>query len=183
MSGFRASIEAFHAFVDDRPEWEKWELIDGEIVLNPTPNNRHQLVLANLLYELQLIRRRAPTSWQVIPGISTRHPEDRHNEPIPDAMIVPALSEITNWTFEILAAFEVLSPFSLRRDMVHKRNFYTKIESLSHYIVLAQDRQEATVFARAEGFSQQRLTSGIITIEALGISLPLDEIYRDVPLG
>ena len=90
--------------------------------------------------------------WEVMPGIGTRHPEDQHNEPIPDVMIVPATSDIFNWTFETLVVFEVLSTFSLRRDMVHKRNFYTRIESLTHYIVLAQDRREATVFARADGF-------------------------------
>jgi Uma2 family endonuclease len=180
---FRTTIEAFHAFVDDRPEWEKWELIDGEIVLNPTPNNRHQLVVTNLLYELEASRRRSSTEWRVIPGIGTRHPEDRHNEPVPDVMVVPAFSEIANWTFELLVAFEVLSPFSLRRDMVHKRNFYTRIESLTHYIVLAQDRREASVFARSGNFPLRRVTSGSIEIEPLGISLPLDEIFRDVPLG
>ena len=86
--------------------------------------------------------------------------DDQHNEPIPDVMIVPATSDIFNWTYEILVVFEVLSPFSLRRDMVHKRNFYTRIESLTHYIVLAQDRREATVFARSNGFEPQVLKRG-----------------------
>jgi hypothetical protein len=67
--------------------------------------------------------------------------------------------------------------------MVHKRNFYTKIDSLSHYIVLAQDRREASVFTRADSFSLNSLTAGAIELDSLGISLSLDEIYRDVPLG
>ena len=87
--------------------------------------------------------------------------------------------------FNVLVAFEVLSPFSLRRDMVHKRDFYTRIESLSHYVVLAQDRLEATVFARAEALAPTTFAEANdrIEIAPLGISLSLAEIYRDVPLG
>ncbi len=181
---YRTTIEAFHAFVDDRPHWEKWELIDGEIILNPTANNRHQLIANNLQFELETTRRRTAAPWRVHAGIGTRRPDDQHNEPIPDVMIVPPSPDIFNWTFEVLVAFEVLSPFSLRRDMIHKRDFYTRIESLTHYIVLAQDRCEAAVFARTEGFQQRTLTepTARIDIAALGVSLSLAEIYRDVPL-
>jgi Uma2 family endonuclease len=99
-------------------------------------------------------------------------------------MIVPPASDVFNWTFDVLAVFEILSPFSLRRDMVHKRDFYTRIESLTHYVVLAQDRREATVFAHANGFSPLSLTApdARIAIAPLNISLPLADIYRDVRL-
>ena len=185
QSDFRTTIEAFRAFIDDRPDDEKWELIDGEIVLNPTANNRHQRIARNILYELETICRSTTQSWEAIPGISSRHPDDQSNEPIPDAMIVPRSSDIFNWTYDILVAFEILSPFSLRRDMVHKRNFYTRIESLSHYIVLAQDRIEATIFSRSDAFSPKTLVAADdrIEIAPLGVSLSLAEIYRDVPLG
>lgn len=99
-------------------------------------------------------------------------------------MVIPTLSEVSNWTFDALAVFEVLSPYSLRRDMVRKRAFYTRIERLSHYVVLAQDRREATVFARSNSFEPQILKAAKakIEIETLGVSLLLADIYRDVPL-
>jgi Uma2 family endonuclease len=183
-SDYRTTIDAFRAFIEDRPDDEKWELIDGEIVLNPTATNRHQLIAHNLQYELETVRRRLGATWIVHAGISTRHPQDQHNEPIPDVMIVPPASDVFNWTFDVLAVFEILSPFSLRRDMVHKRDFYTRIESLTHYVVLAQDRREATVFARSEAFEPRVLTAADAAIEIapLRVSIPLGEIYRDVPL-
>ena len=55
-SDYRTTIEAFRAFTDDCPPHEKWELIDGEIVLNPIPTNRHQIIISNILYELQAFR-------------------------------------------------------------------------------------------------------------------------------
>ena len=185
QSDYRTTIEAFHAFIDDRPESEKWELIDGEIVLNPTATNRHQVIVGTLIYELHKARDRVSARWQILPGIGTRVRDDPHNEPVPDVMLIPSLSEVSNWTFDALAVFEILSPYSLRRDMVRKRAFYTRIETLTHYIVLAQDRREATVFARSSSFEPQILkaASAKFEIAQLGVSLPLGDIYRDVPLG
>jgi Uma2 family endonuclease len=98
-------------------------------------------------------------------------------------VVLPPTSEVFNWTFTALAVFEVLSPYSLRRDMVHKRRFYQRIASLTHYVVLAQDRVEATVFARSNGFIAQALGSaGRIEIAELGLVLPLADLYRDVPI-
>lgn len=184
QSDYRTTIEAFHAFVDDRPEDEKWELIDGEIVLNPTATDWHQVIVGTLIHELHKARDRAEGRWQIMPGIGTRVPDDPHNEPVPDVMIVPSLAEASNWTFDALVTFEVLSPFSLRRDMVRKRGFYSRIEKLTHYIVLAQDRREATVFARSDGFEPKILNAADtkIEIEPLGVSIALADIYRDVPL-
>lgn len=184
QSDYRTTIEAFHAFVDDRPEEEKWELIDGEIVLNPTPTDRHQVIVGRLVHELYNACDRVGGNWQISPGIGVRLPDDAHSEPVPDVMIRPRLSEPTNWTFEALVPFEVLSPYSLRRDMVRKRGFYTRIESLTHYIVLAQDRMEATVFARSQDFEPSVINGATakIEIEPLGFSPLLADIYRDVPL-
>jgi Uma2 family endonuclease len=181
---YKTTIEAFHAFVDDRPESEKWELIDGEIVLNPTATNRHQVIVGRLIHELLKAHDSLNGSWEVMPGISTFVQDDAHNEPIPDVMIVPTLNEVSNSTFEAMVVFEVLSPFSLRRDMVHKRNFYTRIESLTHYVVLAQDKREAIIFARSNSFEPQILKAADAKIEIapLGVSLALADIYRGVLL-
>lgn len=185
QSDYRTTIEAFHAFIDDRPEDEKWELIDGEIVLNPTATNWHQVIVGALIYELHKARDRIRANWQILPGIGTRVPDDPHNEPVPDVMVIPSLSEVSNWTFDALVTFEVLSPYSLRRDMVRKRGFYSRIDKLTHYIVLAQDRREATVFARSSGFEPQILKTAKakLELEPHGVSIPLADIYRDVPLG
>ena len=183
QSDYRTTIEVFRAFIDDRPDGEKWELIDGEIVLNPTPTNRHEIVIHNLEVDLELERRRLKAAWQIHGGIGTRHRGDQHNEPVPDLMIVPKPTTVSNWTYDALVVFEVLSPYSVRRDMVRKLAFYREIESLTHYVVVAQDRPEATVFARSNGFNPRNLKGARakIDIETLGVSILLAEIHRDLP--
>lgn len=182
-SDYRMTIDAFQAFTVDRPKWEKWELIDGEAIVQAAPAKRHQLIVTNLLLEIGSIQRARSLDWLVIGGIGGRVQQDVHNEVIPDVLIVPPGDDFSNWTYDILAAFEVLSPGSVRRDMVRKRAIYQRMRALTHYVVVAQDRREVTVFARAEAFSP-RILSGddVLEIPLLKIAIPLNEIYRDIRL-
>jgi hypothetical protein len=52
------------------------------------------------------------------------------------------------------------------------------------YIVVAQDAVDVVVFARDAGFAERRHRALSDTIEllALGIALPMAEIYRDTGL-
>jgi hypothetical protein len=54
--------------------------------------------------------------------------------------------------------------------------------ALTHDVVVAQDVVEVAVFARDAGFAEQRFKSlhDVIEIAALGISLPLSEIYHEI---
>jgi len=91
----------------------------------------------------------------------------------------------------VLAAFEVLSPSTKDRDLRWKRTAYTSLASLTHYVVIAQDALiaqdavEVVVFARDNGFAEKRLRAlnESVEVPALGISLPLAEIYRGTGLG
>jgi Uma2 family endonuclease len=180
----RMTLEAFRSFAEDRPHWEKWELIDGELTMQATPARRHQLIVDNLAFQLGRIRRETSASWQSFAGIGTRVPGDHHNEIIPDVMVLPPGDDLTNWTYDIIVAFEVLSPGSVRRDLVLKRAIYQRMRALTHYFVVAQAGREVTVFARAAAFEPRRLTGdAMLEISGLGVTIPLAEIYRDVGLN
>ena len=57
--------------------------------------------------------------------------------------------------------------------------------TLTHYVVIAQDVVEVLVFARDSNFIEQRYRSAsdVIAFPALGVSLPLSEIYRGTGLS
>ena len=50
------TVEEYFAFTDTRPDNEKWELIDGEPILNAPPSRLHQIILDNLVFLLGTIR-------------------------------------------------------------------------------------------------------------------------------
>lgn len=180
------TVEEYFSFTETRPDSEKWELIDGEPILNASPSNLHQTILFNLAVVLGFIQRAQPRSWEAAPGIGVRVSDT--NLPEPDLFIRPAgtarREPFRRETQDVIVAFEVLSPSTAERDLRWKRTAYTSLPSLTHYVVIAQDAIDVVVFARDAGFAELHLRSIGETLEfpALGISLPLSEIYRDTGL-
>jgi len=180
------TVEEFYAFTDARPDGEKWELLEGVPVLNASPSRLHQRIIKNLTFVLATIERESEVSWEVLPGLGVRVSET--NRPEPDVLILPKHGQSADPQGrdrnDIVVAFEILSPSTADRDLRWKRTAYTSLPSLTHYVVIAQDAVDIVVFAREAGFAEQRLRSLDQSLElpALGISLPLAEIYRDIDL-
>ena len=179
------TVDEFYAFTDTRPDEEKWELIDGEPVLNASPSGLHQRILKNITFALGRREQEANAVWEALPGLGVRVSDVKRPEP--DLLIVPMLpnEDLTKRdTDNVLVTFEILSPSTADRDLRWKRTVYTSLPSLTHYVVVAQDAAEVVVMARSRDFAEQRLTSLQDSLEfpQLGVSLPLSEIYRNTGL-
>ena len=180
------TVGEFYAFTDTRPDEEKWELIDGEPVLNASPNRLHQRILKNIVIGVSAFERCVGVAWELLPGLGVRI-SDR-SRPEPDVLILPkngsSSDSLERDRNDVIVALEILSPSTGDRDLRWKRTAYTSIPSLTHYVVIAQDAVDVVVFARDAGFAERRLQSLGDTLElpSLGISLPLSEIYRDTGL-
>jgi Uma2 family endonuclease len=176
------TVESFYAFTDTRPDEEKWELIDGELVLNQSPTLGHQWILGNLMYALTLLERKVVTSWVILPGFGIWISDK--NRPQADLIILPR-AEIFHDprrrdSSDVIAIFEILSPETAYRDLHWKRRAYASIPSLTHYVVIAQDAVDIAVFARNAGFAERRIRSldETLDLSSLEVSLALSEIYR-----
>jgi Uma2 family endonuclease len=181
------TVEEFYALTDARPDGEKWELIDGEAVLNAAPSDYHQLILKNLIVALGIEERRLGRPWRIIPGIGVL--VSNTSRPEPDVMILPKdfvrSTTPRRDTRDAIALFEIMSPSTKSRDLKWKRAAYTAMDALTHYVVIAQDAVDVVVFARDNGFAEQRFQSlsDVVAFSALGVSLPLSEVYRDIDFG
>jgi Uma2 family endonuclease len=181
------TVDEFYEFTDRRPDEEKWELIDGEPILNAAPSKLHQRIVKNLLIALGALERAQSASWEVLPGLGVRVSDTKRPEPdvviIPRSGASPDLGERDR--SDALVAFEVLSPSTEDRDLRWKRAAYTSLASLTHYVVIAQNAVEVVVFARDNGFAEKRLRSlnDSVEVPALGILLPLAEVHRGIGLG
>jgi len=178
------TVEEFYAFTDVRPEEEKWELIDGEPILNASPSPTHQWIISNLVFALTQRARQLNAPWAVLPGLGVR--VSPTNRPEPDVLVVPRSASSTDPQGrdrgDVIVAFEVLSPSTEERDMRWKRAAYTSLPSLANYVVIAQDTPEVVVFGRDVGFAERRVQSlsESLNLPSLGISVPLSEIYHDM---
>lgn len=179
------TVEDYLAFTDTRPDNEKWELIGGEPILHATPSRTHHRILSNLLFELGRIERSNLRSWEAVPGIGVRVSDT--SLPEPDVFVRPRGNPkgdpFARECDDPFVIFEILSPSTADRDMRWKRIAYTGLPSLTHYVVVAQDAVDLVVFAREFDFAERRLRAGeTLAIPALGISVPVAEIYRDTGL-
>jgi Uma2 family endonuclease len=147
----------------------------------------HQWIVKNVVFALTLRERQLAATWGVISDVGIRVSNTKRPEP--DVVVVPRnpglLDPRTRDCSDMIAAFEVLSPSTEERDLRWKRTAYTSLPSLTHYVVIAQDGVEVVVFARANGFAEQRLRSlrDCVELPSLGVSLPLAEIYHDTGLA
>jgi Uma2 family endonuclease len=178
----RMGFEEFAAFVDTRPDEEKWELLEGHAVMSPTPIAPHQRVVKNLTVFFAFLEREAPRPWLVLPGLSVRVAELPASVPQPDVLIVPNDGNEQWYSDGPLAVFEVLSPGTRRRDLGIKCDIYRRMPTIQDYLVIAPKKREVTQFCRAQDWEPVRYVAkgDVIPLASVGLDLPLSAIYHDM---
>jgi len=178
--------EEYFAFTDTRPDGEKWELIDGEPILNPSPSYLHQKIARNLLVLLDEAARRSRGGWEVLPGLGVLLSDT--SIPEPDVLVRPDKFIDGRDCDDMIVAFEVLSPSTAKRDLRWKRTAYASLPTLRQYVVVTQDAVDILSFDRdagVEGFSERRFLLGDeeLDLPAIGVRATLFEIYRGLGLA
>ena len=107
----------------------RYELVDGELLVTPSPSAPHQKAITELFAVLLPYLEREPV------GVLVTSPSDVELEPDfltqPDMFVVPAdeWRRVMNDGLpvrELLLAIEILSPSSSRHDRVRKRPLYQR---------------------------------------------------------
>ncbi|CCJ08405.1 Uma2 family endonuclease [Methylocystis sp. SC2] len=173
--------EEFFAFTATRPDDEKWELIEGELVLNASASRLHQTIIRDLTVLLDALARETGAPWEVLPGLGVRISDI--SVPVPDVLIRPATLTGVECN-DMIVAFEVLSPSTANKDLRWKRKAYATLPSLLQYVVIAQDAVEVVSFDRANGFAERRFEAAEseLDLPVIGARLPLRDIYRGTGL-
>ena len=131
----RWTLEEFYEARDAAPKNVRYEFVDGEILVTPSPHWTHQRIASELLVLLRSYVR-AHDLGEVFPS-----PLDVNLEPNvvlqPDILVVPRgllrrRSDVVN---RLLLAVEVISPSSARHDRVRKRPAYQRNRVPEYWIV------------------------------------------------
>lgn len=183
---FRVTLEQFHAFRDERPCEEKWELIDGVMTMMPPPSLVHQRIAANFDYMLNDRIAKAGLPWRVDRKIGLLVPDDQRFDPEPDLTVIDAgveLGQLYAERFYFVA--EVLSPNDKPVTLGLKRGYYQAHEPCRGMIFIRQDRVEAELIVRDGGgwqTLQLNQPGDAIVIPEIGEIGPLGALYRHTPL-
>jgi Uma2 family endonuclease len=171
---------AFLEWVQGREE--RYELDRGRVIMMTGGSRAHWQITANLFKALDA--RIDPQRWAVLPefGVELQSESIRFPDIIVDRA-GEAPKDLTA-TAPVLIA-EVLSPSSEQVDLGDKSTEYLQLPSLAIYVAFAQDQIKAWVWTRGPtGFPYQPDVlvgeDAVVRIEALGINLPLAEVYARV---
>ena len=178
----RMNKPAFLDWVQGREE--RFELDRGRVIMMTGGSRAHRQIAFNLAKALDA--RIDPIKWAVLLDFGVNLPPESIR--FPDVIIDCAgeNSKDLTATAPVLIA-EVLSPASERVDLGDKSAEYLRLPSLAAYLVLAQDQLKAWVWTRGTaGFpcGPEVVEGGeaAIRVAALGIDLPLGEIYARVKM-
>jgi Uma2 family endonuclease len=182
--GVKLTYDDFVLFPDDGL---RHELIDGEHYVTPSPNDKHQTILVNLLLSIGSWLRAHPVGkvWLapfdvVFSEFDVVEPDllyvsnERRAQIVTDANV--------QGTPELVV--EIGSPSTRRRDETIKRALYERA-GVSEYWVVDTDLDVVRVYRRLDGErfarpEQLSLEAGDVLTTFLlpGLELPLTEIFR-----
>ena len=164
------------------PEGTRAELIEGEILMSPSPRERHQMAVLNLA---ALLRQHvlATNAGRVFVAPFDVHLPDG-SVVQPDVVFVAAanLAIIRDWIFgapDLL--IEVVSPEGVERDRLVKRRLYAESGVREYWLVDPEERSVEVLVLSGAGWTPQgyfKETDVLSTPALPGLALPVAEIFR-----
>lgn len=140
----RVSRAEFEDFRTGRDDGSRYELLDGEILVTPSPVTVHQRVITRLLV---LLSPTVPTGYELLPAPYDVHLDVGEGDTVlqPD-LLVARSSDLTQTHLPAppLLVVEVLSPTTWHRDLGEKMAAYAA-SGVEHYWVVAPQAPSLTV--------------------------------------
>jgi Uma2 family endonuclease len=182
----RLSIEAFRAWVESRPERERWELIGGIPMMMAPPTHDHQRIASNLERLLNdALEAHHPefSAYQRV-GLNLA-PVVPDYDPEPDVAVISANERgDERYSDRFYLAAEVVSA-SDQKSLESKCDVYKSHPNCRCVLVVQQNRVEVSVAAwTGSGWTERRLSDPQeqLVLEDFGLRCTLADLYRGTAL-
>ena len=180
------TVEEYLAYCElARPDGQKWELIEGRIVVQDSATDWHQAIAGNIVRLLGNECVRLGAAWTPLLGIGTRLPSAPDSLPEPDVMVKEHALTGRRETADGLVLFEVHSESNRPKDKRWKLEHYPSVPNCQHFVTIEQDRPLVIRYDRADGWRGLRLErlDDQLALPALGVALPLRSLYWRTPVA
>jgi Uma2 family endonuclease len=180
------TMEQFHAFRDERPKEEKWELIDGVPMMMPPPTVVHIRIARNLETLLNARLETEKPEWQADREVGVLLEGDEKYNPEPDVTVIDtsvALGQIYVERFYFVA--EVLSESDKKAVLEAKLRYCRDHDHNRCVLFVHQDNVYADQYDR-EGTiwrpRQLKAAQEPLTFPDIGTVGRLGDLYKFTPL-
>lgn len=179
------TVEEYLAWIEPRPKEERWQLIDGTVMLMNPPTIRHQSIAANLVLELNVHFRKHRPELHAVQEVGLIVPEVEMFRPEADVAVLDnSLNQETSWADRFYLVAEVLSESNTDRDIAAKRRNYVRHPDNLYVLIIDQTKIAVEMFARANGWAGALLEDAddVLDLTEFEFRLRVGELYRDTPL-
>jgi len=181
MTGANTSIKFSYRDYKSLPESDtkRYELIEGELIVVPSPTTYHQRISGNLEYALREFIQTSNLGYIYDAPCDVVLSEE--NVLQPDIFFITReRSEIIQGSPDLV--IEILSPpFTAERDRTHKRTLYARYGVREYWIVDPDERTVEIMTLREEGFEAVGVYQGEARVESpllAGLMIDLKRIFQ-----
>ncbi|UMY19195.1 Uma2 family endonuclease [Methylobacterium organophilum] len=176
----RMQVAEDRAWVEDRPDEERRQPVDGESVPMAPQSEGHRQIVANLLGRLSGLAR--ARDCRAIPGIAV--PSDTMDTfaPIPDVIVRCGPRLRDGDARDPVRVAEGLSPPTMSRDRGRKTDFYRSIPSRHLFLIVYQDEARVDVWRRGDGttWAEACGLGAVVALPELDGTLAVADLYDDI---
>jgi|HubBroStandDraft_6_1064221.scaffolds.fasta_scaffold982966_1 Uma2 family endonuclease len=177
-------VDEFMAFLETRPDKERWDLIEGIAVMMAPPSHAHQRIAFNLAQLLNTAFSTRKLDLFAYIGTGIRSPGVRNFQPQPDVVVVPGVSgfDLHSERFQLVA--EVVSPTNRRQEIELKLRRYCAAPDNLYAVVIEPRESLAQIYAKRNDWQPSILTQPDDPIEMpeFGLRCQVAALYRGTPL-
>jgi Uma2 family endonuclease len=177
-------VDEFMAFLETRPDGERWDLIEGVAVMMAPPSYAHQRIASNvcgLLNNAFTGRRLDLFAYQ---RAGVRNPGLRNFQPDPDIVVVPGVASYDLYSEQFWLAGEVLSPTNTRAEIELKLRRYREAPDNLYVVVIEPREFLVIIYARSHNWEPITLSKAedLIEMPEFGLRCRLGDLYIGTPL-
>ena len=177
-------VDEFMAFLETRPDKERWDLIEGIAVMMAPPSHAHQRIASNLAQVLNTAFSTRKLDLFAYIGTGVRSPGVRNFQPQPDVAVVPGVSgyDLYSERFQLVA--EVISPSNRRQEIDLKLRRYCATPDNLYAVVIEPREFLVQIYAKRNDWQPAILSKSDDPIEMpeFGLRCRVADFYRGTPL-
>jgi len=177
-------VDEFMAFLETRPDNERWDLIEGVAVMMAPPSYAHQRITRNFCELLNSAFSEQSLDLFAYFSAGVRNPGLRNFQPEPDVVVVPGVAGNDLYSEKFQLAGEIMSPTNTRREIDLKLRRYREGPDNLYVVVIEPSEFLVEIHARRESWQPKVLKQpdDIIEMPEFGLRCCVVEIYRGTSL-
>ncbi len=177
-------VDEFMAFLETRPDNERWDLIEGVAVMMAPPSYAHQRIASNLCSVLNNAFAARRLDLYAYQRAGVRNPGVRNFQAEPDVVVVSGIAGYELYSERFQLAGEVLSPTNTRTEIDLKLRRYREAPENLYAVVIEPRQFMVEIHAKHAEWQPVVLKApdGIIDMPEFGLRCRVVDLYRGTPL-